>query len=130
MSEPRNGPLLGLKLALKIGIQHTNAVLQSTPEELLQQIDRTPFTDLDASDIEQKPRDVCFMVDNLQEVLNCLLDARKRLLRLGLYNLDTDYGTGTTREQEIQIRARKEVPTPLEEDENSDSPAAYFSSDP
>jgi hypothetical protein len=124
-----NDLLHPLRLAIKLGLEHTTSTLKLTPEKLLEAIDRSKFTDLEETDIYQKPRDVCFMVENLQEVLNCLLDARKRLLLLGLYELDTDYGTGTSREQEIQIRARTKVSEALEDDEETDCDPAYFPPD-
>lgn len=121
--------LQGLQLALKVAIGHNSTMLGLTPEQLLETIDRRPFTDLGFSDLQSKPRDVCYIVEQLQESLNCLLDARKRLLMLGIYKLDTDYASGETREQEIQVRARTQVSNSLEEDEDSDCPATHIPSD-
>lgn len=119
----------GLKLALKVAIGHNSDILGLTPEQFLEAIDRRSFTDLGHSDLYSKPRDVCYIVEQLQESLNCLLDARKRLLMLGLYKLGSDYAEGETREQEIQIRARTQVPDPLEEDGDSDYSATHISPD-
>lgn len=119
-------PLEGLRLALKVAIGHNTHLLSLTPEQLLELIDRRSFTNLTFTDIEAKPLDVCYIIENLQECLNCLLDARKKLIMLGIYKLDTDYASGETRESEIQIRARTQISEPLEEDEDSDCDPTYI----
>jgi hypothetical protein len=117
-------PLIApLKLAIKQAITNTNTLLSSTPEELLTRIDNSQFTDPDGSDDTQ---DVCYVVSNLQEILNNLLDARKRMILLGFYGLN--HAQGKTRESEVQIRAREEIPAPLEKDQDTNHDPTYIPS--
>jgi hypothetical protein len=107
--------ITNLKLSIKFTISHLTTLLALPPEELLKTVDRTNFTDFTSTN--QCTPDVCFIIENLQEALNLTLDARKRLLVLDLYGLEDEYEKAErkAREQEVQIRARKEISSSLEE---------------
>ncbi len=115
-----NGSCLsGLKLALKVGIGHNTSLLALTPKQLLESIDPRSFTD--PNELYAQQQDVNYIINNLQECLNNLLDARKKLINLGLYELNVDYEEkGIVTRQEVQISAREEIPPILEENWDSD----------
>ena len=115
-----NGSCLsGLKLALKVGIGHNTSILALTPKQLLESIDPRSFTD--PNELYAQQQDVNYIINNLQECLNNLLDARKKLINLGLYELNVDYEEkGIVTRQEVQISAREEIPPILEENWDSD----------
>ena len=122
MGAIRMTPLDGLKLSLKVAIGHNSTILALTPNQLLDTINPKIFTDINEHPDRQKPMDVNYIVDNLQECLNNLLDARKRLINLGLYELDVDYEEkGIPTKQTVQIIAREKIPNSLEEDRDSNS---------
>ena len=111
--------LHGLKLALKVGIGHNTSLLALTPIQLLELIDPRSFTD--PNKLYAQQQDVNYIINNLQECLNDLLDARKKLINLGLYELNVDYEEkGIVTRQEVQISAREEIPPILEENWDSD----------
>ncbi len=111
--------LHGLKLALKVGIGHNTSILALTPKQLLESIDPRSFTD--PNELYAQQQDVNYIINNLQECLNNLLDARKKLINLGLYELNVDYEEkGIVTRQEVQISAREEIPPILEENWDSD----------
>ena len=111
--------LHGLKLALKVGIGHNTSLLALTPIQLLELIDPRSFTD--PNELYAQQQDVNYIINNLQECLNDLLDARKKLINLGLYELNVDYEEkGIVTRQEVQISAREEIPPILEENWDSD----------
>lgn len=111
--------LHGLKLALKVGIGHNTSLLALTPIQLLELIDPRSFTD--PNELYAQQQDVNYIINNLQECLNDLLDARKKLINLGLYELNVDYEEkGIVTRQEVQISAREEIPSVLEENWDSD----------
>jgi len=113
-------PLDGLKLSLKVAIGHNSTVLALNPKQLLEAINPKIFTDINEHPDRQKPLDVNYIVDNLQECLNNLLDARKKLINLGLYELDVDYEEkGIPTKQTVQIFSRETVPNSLEEDRDT-----------
>lgn len=115
-------PLDGLKISIKVAIGHNTTLLALTPNQLLDTINPKIFTDTNEHPDRQKPMDVNYIVDNLQECLNNLLDARKRLICLGLYELDVDYEEkGIPTKQTVQIRTGEEISKTLEEDGDSDS---------
>jgi len=109
-----------LRTAVHVGILHTTTILQSTPEKMQEMLGHALINNPNVHHQEQASSDVCYIIENLQEVLNLLLDARRRLILLGLYKLDVSSEEGKTREQEIQVRIRNEVPEGVEEDEISD----------
>ena len=80
--------LNGLKLAIKVGIGHNTTLLALTPKQLLELIDPRSFTD--PNELYAQQQDVNYIINNLQECLNDLLDARKKLINLGLYELNID----------------------------------------
>jgi len=124
-------PLDGLKLSLKVAIGHNSTILALTPNQLLDTINPKIFTDINEHPDRQKPMDVNYIVDNLQECLNNLLDARKRLINLGLYELDVDYeAKGIIPKYQIQIRSGEEISNSLEEDEYTDSDPIPLPSNP
>ena len=123
-------PLDGLKLSLKVAIGHNTTLLALSPNQLLDTINPKTFTDINEHPDRQKPMDVNYIVDNLQECLNNLLDARKRLICLGLYELDVDYEEkGIPTKQTVQIITREKVPIILEEDWDSNSNSETISPD-
>jgi len=120
--------LNGLKLAIKIGIGHNTTLLALTPKQLLELIDPRSFTD--PNELFPQQQDVNYIINNLQECLNDLLDARKKLINLGLYELNVDYEEkGIVTRQEVQVRTREEIPPVLEEDRNSDCNSVPFPPD-
>lgn len=125
-----NGSCLsGLKLALKVGIGHNTTLLALTPKQLLELIDPRSFTDPD--DPTPQQADTNYILNTLQDCLNDLLDARKKLLRLGLYELNVDYEEkGLVTRQKVQIRTREEISPILEEDRDSDCNSVPFPPDP
>lgn len=114
-----------LKLTIKINIQTCCELLQLTPEQLLDTFDTSSFTNPQYLASFQRVQDINYISENLQECLNNLLDARKRLINLGLYHGQREAG-----EQEVQIRARTEIPSEMEEDRDSDNDPTSFPSDP
>lgn len=123
-------PLDGLKLSLKVAIGHNTTLLALSPNQLLDAINPKTFTDINEHPDRQKPMDVNYIVDNLQECLNNLLDARKRLICLGLYELDVDYEEkGIPTKQTVQVYTRETVPNSLEENRDSNSNSETISSD-
>jgi len=124
-----NGSCLsGLKLAIKVGIGHNTSLLALTPKQLLETIDPRSFTD--PNELYAQQQDVNYIINNLQECLNDLLDARKKLINLGLYELNVDYEEkGIVTRQEVQIRTREEIPPILEEDRDSDCNSVPFPPD-
>ena len=74
--------LHGLKLALKVGIGHNTSLLALAPKQLLESINPKTFTDICEPYPQQQ--DTNYIINNLQECLNDLLDARKKLINLGL----------------------------------------------
>jgi len=115
-------PLDGLKLSLKVAIGHNSTILALNPNQLLDTINPKIFTDINEHPDRQKPMDVNYIVDNMQECLNNLLDARKRLINLGLYELDVDYEEkGVPTKQTVQVFTRETIPNSLEENRDSDS---------
>ena len=120
--------LNGLKLAIKIGIGHNTTLLALTPKQLLELIDPRSFTD--PNELFPQQQDVNYIINNLQECLNDLLDARKKLINLGLYELNVDYEEkGIVTRQEVQVRTREEIPPVLEEDRDSDCNSVPFPPD-
>jgi len=120
--------LNGLKLAIKIGIGHNTTLLALTPKQLLELIDPRSFTD--PNELFPQQQDVNYIINNLQECLNDLLDARKKLINLGLYELNVDYEEkGIVTRQEVQVRTREEIPPILEEDRDSDCNPVPFPPD-
>mgnify|MGYP003508928239 CR=1 FL=1 len=124
-----NGSCLsGLKLAIKVGIGHNTSLLALTPKQLLESIDPRSFTD--PNELYAQQQDVNYIINNLQECLNDLLDARKKLINLGLYELNVDYEEkGIVTRQEVQISAREEIPSVLEENWDSDCNSVPFPPD-
>ena len=121
--------LHGLKLALKVGIGHNTSLLALTPKQLLESIDPRSFTD--PNELYAQQQDVNYIINNLQECLNNLLDARKKLINLGLYELNVDYEEkGIVTRQEVQISAREEIPSVLEENWDSDCDSVPIPPDP
>lgn len=114
-----NPVINGLKLAIKIGIGHNANLLALTPQQLLEAINPESFTDIFESPTRQQPKDANHIIDNLQECLNNLLDARKRLIALGLYELRVDYEEkGIATKQAVQVNPREEIPEVLEDDQH------------
>ena len=131
MGAIRMTPLDGLKLSLKVAIGHNSTILALNPNQLLDTINPKIFTDINEHPDRQKPMDVNYIVDNLQECLNNLLDARKRLINLGLYELDVDYEEKRIpSKHQIQIRTGDEISNSLEEDEYTDSDPIPLPSNP
>lgn len=124
-----NGSCLsGLKLAIKVGIGHNTSLLALTPKQLLESIDPRSFTD--PNELYAQQQDVNYIINNLQECLNDLLDARKKLINLGLYELNVDYEEkGIVTRQEVQVRTREEIPPVLEENWDSDCNSVPFPPD-
>ena len=124
-----NGSCLsGLKLAIKVGIGHNTSLLALTPKQLLESIDPRSFTD--PNELFPQQQDVNYIINNLQECLNDLLDARKKLINLGLYELNVDYEEkGIVTRQEVQVRTREEIPPILEENWDSDCNSVPFPPD-
>lgn len=123
-------PLDGLKLSLKVAIGHNSTILALNPNQLLDTINPKIFTDINEHPDRQKPMDVNYIVDNLQECLNNLLDTRKRLICLGLYELDVDYEKkGIPTKQTVQVYSRETIPDSLEENRDSYSNAETIPSD-
>ncbi len=120
--------LNGLKLAIKVGIGHNTTLLALTPKQLLELIDPRSFTD--PNELYAQQQDVNYIINNLQECLNDLLDARKKLINLGLYELNVDYEEkGIVTRQEVQVRTREEIPPVLEENWDSDCNSVPFPPD-
>lgn len=114
-----NTAISGLKLALKVAIGHNTSLLALTPKQLLESIDPKTFTD--PNELYAQQQDVNHIISNLQECLNNLLDSRKRLINLGLYELDVDYEEkGIPSKPQIRIRPGSEIPTVLEENGDTD----------
>jgi len=123
-------PLDGLKLSLKVAIGHNSTILALNPNQLLNTINPKIFTDINEHPDRQKPMDVNYIVDNMQECLNNLLDARKRLINLGLYELDVDYEEkGIPTKQTVQVFTRETIPNSLEEDGHPNSDSETIPSD-
>lgn len=120
--------LNGLKLAIKVGIGHNTTLLALTPKQLLELIDPRSFTD--PNELFPQQQDVNYIINNLQECLNDLLDARKKLINLGLYELNVDYEEkGIVTRQEVQVRTREEISPVLEENWDSDCNSVPFPPD-
>ena len=120
--------LNGLKLAIKVGIGHNTTLLALTPKQLLELIDPRSFTD--PNELYAQQQDVNYIINNLQECLNDLLDARKKLINLGLYELNIDYEEkGIVTRQEVQVRTREEISPVLEENWDSDCNSVPFPPD-
>lgn len=124
-----NGSCLsGLKLAIKVGIGHNTSLLALTPKQLLESIDPRSFTD--PNELFPQQQDINYIINNLQECLNDLLDARKKLINLGLYELNVDYEEkGLVTRQKVQIRTREEISPLLEEDKDPDCDSVPFPPD-
>lgn len=105
-----------VKLSLKTAIHALTTLLQMRPKELKELI---PSPEIG------EPDDTIHIIENLQEALNLTLDARKRLMLLGLY--EDDHG----KKRQIQERTRDEVPCRMEEiaPEYSDSNPTQIPSD-
>lgn len=84
-----------------------------TPEQLEELILKDKETNLI---YREDGYDISRPLNDIQECLNNLLDARKRLINIGFYN-----GKRQTRESEIQIGTGTSIPVPLEEDRYPDS---------
>ncbi len=120
-----------LRTAIKFTITELTTLLQSTPEKLLEDINRGTFTDPDepSHSCFSCTRDAIYIIESLQETLNLVLDARKRLIQLGFYSLGITDEEGKGRRQEIQIRARNEVPCKVEKDEHPDNHPTHIPPD-
>ncbi len=120
-----------LRTAIKFTINELTQLIKSTPEELLASIDRGTFTDIDENpnSTTSSTRDAIYIIESLQETLNLVLDARKRLIQLGLYNLGDTNAERKGSGFEMEIRVRDSIPQPLEEDEDTDCHATYVPPD-
>ena len=98
---------------------------------MLRDIDRGTFTDIDENpnSTTSSTRDAIYIIESLQETLNLVLDARKRLIQLGLYNLGDTNAERKGSGFEMEIRARDSIPQSLEEDEDTDCNATYVPPD-
>ena len=93
-----------LKLAVEKTINELTNILQLSPGKLVERFDREAFTDAQETEAYQQIQDVNFIVESIQEALNLTLDARKRLILLGLYRKSN--ATRETTRQEVQVEAR------------------------
>lgn len=96
-----------------MAIQTCCELTSLTPEQLEELILKDKETNLiyreDGQDINRP-------ITDIQECLNNLIDARKRLINIGFYN-----GKRQTREPEVQIKPREPLSSPLEENGYPDS---------
>lgn len=121
--------LSGLKLAIKVAIGHNTTLLALPPDQLLNLIDPTPFTE--PEELYPQGNDVNFIVSQLQESLNNLLDCRKRLINLGLYDLKAiDYEKkGIPSRPKVRVPVGNEIPDILEENRDTDNDTIQFPPD-
>lgn len=121
--------LSGLKLAIKVAIGHNTTLLALPPDQLLNLIDPTPFTE--PEELYPQGNDVNFIVSHLQESLNNLLDCRKRLINLGLYDLKAiDYEEkGIPSRPKVRVPVGNEIPDVLEENGDTDNDTIQFPPD-
>lgn len=116
------------KVAIQTAIRELSTIIQTSPEKMVEQMDRSQFTDPQESELNQRPLDAKHICCRLGRALESILEARNELIDLGFYNF------GETNEKEkanlygtqpsSRVQTRESVPDCMEQacdDTDSDS---------
>lgn len=106
--------ITSVAISINFTVKHLTSLLSEPPDKLHKLFYDRATRDNHISDLENDVENAIFVTEQLQEALNCILDGRKRLLRLNMYRMTHE--ESIDKEQEMGIRTREEISPPLEED--------------
>lgn len=122
-------------IAIQASIKNLSTILSLPPRELVDAIDKTYFTDTNESDEIQRPHDAIYISNNLQEALNSIIDARKRLIELGFFEIGSFNEEETPGIQyskpQTGVETRSTIPKGVvETNKNTDNEPVHLSPNP
>lgn len=107
------------KVAIQTAIRELSTILQTSPEKMVEQLDRSQFTDPNENEFNQKPIDARYICCRLGRALESILEARNELIDLGFYNFgETNEKTKADlycQKPDSRVETRESIPDCMEQ---------------